>query len=95
MPSLIRTFEDLEQAVLAIVRDRQPPARVDACTSLLDLPGFDSIAIADVVERIEEETGMEYPPEALVPETFATVTSLAQAGWLGTQPTTEEADCHD
>lgn len=93
MPVAIRTFEDFQQAVLAIIRDRRPPASVDAGTALLDLPGFDSLAIADVVERIEEETGTEYPPEALVPETFATVTSLARAGWHG--PTREETDRHD
>jgi acyl carrier protein len=94
MPTTVRTFEDFESAVLAIVREREPAAAVDAGASLLDLPGFDSLAIADVVERIEEETGVEYPSAVLVPETFASATSLAQAGWPGGRPTTEEADPH-
>jgi acyl carrier protein len=48
-------------------------------SSLLDLPGCDSLAIATLVERLEDELRREIPPELIVPETFATPLTIASA----------------
>ncbi|WP_327000859.1 acyl carrier protein [Dactylosporangium sp. NBC_01737] len=46
---------------------------------LLDQPGFDSLAIAAVIDRIEADLGIELEPDLLVPETFTDLVSLAEA----------------
>nr|WP_269149420.1 phosphopantetheine-binding protein [Curtobacterium flaccumfaciens] len=46
---------------------------------LLDEPGFDSLAMADIVEGIEDELGIELPAQLLVPATFKSVSTLAAA----------------
>lgn len=48
-------------------------------TALLDVPGFTSIVVADLVERLEEELGVEVPPGLIVPETFETPAAIATA----------------
>lgn len=48
-------------------------------TPLLDEPGFDSLAMADIVEGIEDELGIELPAQLLVPATFKSVSTLAAA----------------
>jgi acyl carrier protein len=52
------------------------PADVAAVASLFDLPGFDSLAIVAVLEALEDDAGVEVPPERILPEAFATVASL-------------------
>ena len=46
--------------------------------SILDLPGFDSIAAVEVLERLETELDVEVPPELIVPEAFESLDSLAE-----------------
>jgi acyl carrier protein len=46
--------------------------------SLFDLPGFDSIAVVAVLERLEDELGMEVPAQLIVPETFESVAALTK-----------------
>lgn len=48
----------------------------DPATSLFDLPGFDSITIVAVLERLENELGVEVPAELIVPEAFESLDSL-------------------
>jgi acyl-CoA synthetase (AMP-forming)/AMP-acid ligase II/acyl carrier protein len=48
-------------------------------TSLFDLAGFNSLAVAELVERLEEQIGMEIPPALLVPQTFETPATLSTA----------------
>jgi acyl carrier protein len=44
--------------------------------SLFDLPGFDSLAVVAVLERLESDLGVEVPPEQIVPEAFESVDAL-------------------
>ncbi|HXM55683.1 MAG TPA: acyl carrier protein [Candidatus Dormibacteraeota bacterium] len=53
-------------------------------TQLLELPGCTSLAIATLVERLEERLQVEIAPELIVPETFATPLTIARA--LGGAP---------
>jgi phosphopantetheine binding protein len=53
------------------------PHAVAGCASLFDVPGFDSLTVVAIVDRIEAELGTEVPPEAIVPEAFGTVGALA------------------
>ena len=46
--------------------------------SPLDLPGFDSIAAVEVLERLETELDVEVPPELIVPEAFESFDALAE-----------------
>jgi acyl carrier protein len=55
---------------------RISPAEVEAGGSLLDLPGFDSIAAVEVLERLETELEVEVPPELIVPEAFDSLDAL-------------------
>jgi acyl carrier protein len=54
-----------------------PEAQVRAAGALYDLPGFDSVALMTIVERLEHDLGTEIPAEWIVPEAFTSVTSLA------------------
>ena len=71
---------------------------VRAGEPLLDQPGFDSLAIAAVIDRIEADLGLEFEPELLVPETFVDLDALTDAVWrcreavpAGTGQRSEEA----
>jgi acyl carrier protein len=50
---------------------------LDPATELLELRTFDSLAIVAVLERVEDRLGVEVDPRLVVPETFATPSSLA------------------
>jgi len=62
------------QAVAAVLG--MPPAVVASSGSLFDLPGFDSIAVVAVLERLESGLGTEVPPELIVPEAFDSIGTL-------------------
>jgi acyl carrier protein len=47
-----------------------------AAPTLFDLPGFDSLAIVAVLERLEDEFAVEVPPERILPDAFASIDSL-------------------
>jgi acyl carrier protein len=53
-----------------------PATDVLSADSLFDLPGFDSIAIVSVLERLEDDLGVEVPAEEIVPEAFESLTAL-------------------
>ncbi|GAA2437761.1 hypothetical protein GCM10010191_60950 [Actinomadura vinacea] len=48
-----------------------------ACTALFEVPGFDSLALAAVVERLEDELGTVLPDDLIVPESFTTPGDIA------------------
>jgi acyl carrier protein len=48
-----------------------------ADTELFGVPGFDSMALAGVVEGIEAELGVELPDDLLMPEVFETPAVIA------------------
>ena len=58
-------------AVLAV-----PPDQAASAGSLFDLPGFDSLAVVAVLDRLESGLGVEVPPELIVPEAFESVDAL-------------------
>lgn len=53
------------------------PADLAETTYLPDLPGFDSLAIADLLETLEEALQVEVAPEHLLPEAFETPRAIA------------------
>jgi acyl carrier protein len=71
------SVEDLVATRLAEVLGVSAETALDT-PSLFDLPGFDSVAVVSVLERLEDELGVEVPPELIVPEAFESVTSLTQ-----------------
>jgi acyl carrier protein len=48
-----------------------------SATSLFDVPGFDSLALAALVEGLEDALGLTLPDELIVPESFATPAGIA------------------
>jgi acyl carrier protein len=62
-------------AALRAVLGESTPLAAD--TELLELPGFDSMALANLVAEIEERVGGPLPDELIVPEVFATPGRLA------------------
>jgi len=74
MSELVR---DRAAEVLAEIL-RVPLAEVRSGVSILDLPGFDSIAAVEVLERLEIELDVEVPPELIVPEAFQSFDALAE-----------------
>ena len=48
-------------------------------TPLLELPTCTSLAIATLVEQLEDRLQLEIAPELIVPETFATPMTIAAA----------------
>jgi acyl carrier protein len=90
MPVL--THEEIVEVVLAILReivgrDLAGPV-ITAQSYLFDLPGFDSISLAELVGRLEAQAG-PLPEELLMPEVFRTpadiATALAAAASAGRQ----------
>ncbi|MFB0840128.1 acyl carrier protein [Arthrobacter sp. E44] len=55
------------------------PTHVAEATALIELPGFDSIAIMAILDRIEDNTGIELPGELIVPDTFESLDRLIDA----------------
>jgi acyl carrier protein len=67
-----------QRAVLAVATVLGiSPMVVTSAGSLFDLPGFDSLAVVAVLDRIEADLGTEVPPEAIVPEAFESIGALA------------------
>jgi acyl carrier protein len=46
---------------------------------LLDQPGFDSLAIVAVIDRVETDLDLEIDPDLLVPDTFTDLGTLTEA----------------
>lgn len=70
---------DISQRAIEAVAQvlRVPPAAVTGAPSLFDLPGFDSLAVVAVLERLESALGVEVPAELIVPEAFESITALS------------------
>jgi acyl carrier protein len=66
-----------ERVVDTVAGTLRIDARVVAATpTLFDLAGFDSLAIVAILERLEDDLGIEVPPERILPETFASIDAL-------------------
>jgi acyl carrier protein len=52
---------------------------VSEATVLFDLPGFDSLAVTSLIDRLEARLGIELPPDIIRPELFETPGKLADA----------------
>jgi len=70
-------------AVQAVLQDTTVP--IQATTALQDLKGFDSLAIVSLIERLEDQLGIELDPTLILPETFENPSTLAEA-LLQSQP---------
>lgn len=76
------TYDEVVDLILKILRDIAGrhlggPA-VTARSYLLDIPGFDSISLAELVGQLEIQVG-PLPEEMLMPEVFRTPTDIAAA----------------
>jgi acyl carrier protein len=67
--------------VLQVVREilGRRGATVQEDTPLAGAPGFDSLKLMTIVETLERRLGTTFPPELLLPATFATPRQLARA----------------
>jgi acyl carrier protein len=74
-------FEQLITQVIAVVRTqlKDHKTTITATTCLYDLPGFDSLVVAGVLEQLEEDTQIEMDPALIVPESFVNPHELAVA----------------
>lgn len=65
-----------------------PAGTVSAAPSLFDLPGFDSLAIVAVLDRLETRLAVEVPADRILPEAFGSVDALCDllAGATPTSP---------
>ncbi len=86
MTALDTTFgaEHVAELVAELLRLPEP---VPLEAELIDLDGFSSLFVAELVERLEEELGRELPPELIVPETFESPATLAAALGLAVMET--------
>jgi acyl carrier protein len=55
-----------------------PRPAVEAATTLFELPGFDSLAIVAILDRLENGLRVEVEPELIVPEAFESLDTLAR-----------------
>jgi acyl carrier protein len=55
-----------------------PAADVRSVPTLFDLPGFDSLAVVAVLDRLETALRVEVPPELIVPEAFESLDSVVR-----------------
>ncbi len=77
MPTVETYVPLVVAAVQAVLRDTTIP--IGETTPLQDLKGFDSLAIAGLIERLEDQLGIELDPALILPETFANPSTIAQA----------------
>ncbi|MEU4559502.1 acyl carrier protein [Actinoplanes sp. NPDC023936] len=73
---MTRTTDAFAAATVADVLAVDEATVCDAAT-LFDVPGYDSMAIVTVLERIEDHYGVEVPPRDVVPETFSSVPAIS------------------
>jgi acyl carrier protein len=60
--------------------------QIEEMTPLQDLSSFDSLVVVGVLERLEQQLGVEMDPALILPETFATPRSIAEALMQSYQP---------
>lgn len=73
----VSTLSDLAAETVSAVLGA-PPAAVRAADSLFELPGFDSLAVVAVLDRLESALGVEVPADLIVPEAFESVDALTE-----------------
>jgi acyl carrier protein len=64
---------------------KEPALVIDRGTPLQDLKGFDSLAIVTILEELEDCLRVEIEPTLILPETFSTPTTLAEALMISQQ----------
>lgn len=70
----------LDQVITVVQAKLQDDSlRIEATTSLQDLRSFDSLVVVSVLEALESDLGLEIDPALILPETFATPLTLADA----------------
>jgi acyl carrier protein len=74
MPDRLTAMREVTTAIAEYLR--VPVITVQSSAALLDLPGFDSIAVVAVLERLEETFDVEVAPELVVPEAFESLGTL-------------------
>jgi len=52
---------------------------IGATTPLQELKGFDSLLVANLLERLESHLGFEMDPALILPETFVSPLTIAEA----------------
>ncbi|HEY0733452.1 MAG TPA: acyl carrier protein [Herpetosiphonaceae bacterium] len=60
--------------------------QIEEMTPLQDLSSFDSLVVVGVLERLEQQLGVEMDPALILPETFATPRAIAEALMQSYQP---------
>jgi len=85
--------EDLTDRVAAAVGAvlGVPESAPRTTATLFDLPGFDSLAVVAVLDRLETELGVEVPADLIVPEAFESLESLTDLLAAATATPTTEA----
>ncbi len=73
--------EELAQIVVEVVQSHIHSVSINKETALVEIPGFDSLVIASVLEQLEDYFAIEVPPHYIVPETFHTAGTLADVLW--------------
>ena len=71
---LVHSVIETVQAVLA-----DKTIAIQETTSLQDLRGFDSLAVVDIIERLEQQLGIEIDPALILPETFTSPLTITDA----------------
>jgi acyl carrier protein len=85
--------EELADRVAAAVGEvlGVPDSAPRAAPTLFDLPGFDSLAVVAVLDRLETELDVEVPADLIVPEAFESLDSLTDLLAAATATPTTEA----
>ncbi|MEF9945610.1 MAG: acyl carrier protein [Lachnospiraceae bacterium] len=75
------------EKLLEILREIQPDADYENCTTLIDDEILESFAILSIVGELEEEFGVEVTPAEIIPENFNSAAAL----WAMVQRLQDEA----
>ncbi|HEY0604759.1 MAG TPA: acyl carrier protein [Herpetosiphonaceae bacterium] len=78
---LIALVIDVVQAEI-----NDPSVQIEEMTPLQDMSSFDSLVVVGVLERLEQQLGVEMDPALILPETFATPRAIAEALMQSYQP---------
>jgi acyl carrier protein len=75
-PELTELTELAADAVAATLG--VPASDVRSAPSLFDLPGFDSVAVVAVLDRLESALSVEVPAELILPEAFTSLDTVVR-----------------
>lgn len=73
--------EEMINLVVEAVRleMQETTGAIVATTLLQELKGFDSLLVANLLERLESHLGFEMDPALILPETFVSPLTIAEA----------------